>query len=115
MSTIQDQPAPKPSTGDVWLLVIEDAAEAINHASRDMVIADMEERRRLGIARYGVPVQPGNGRNALVDAYQEALDLVVYLKQDLEEQATPAVAYLYSFAMKMALDIRRVIDRRAQT
>ena len=39
------------------------------------VIADMEDRRRLGIARYGTPLQPHNGRDALVDAYEEALDL----------------------------------------
>jgi hypothetical protein len=33
-----------------------------------------------------VPLQAHNGRNALIDAYQEALDLVVYLRQAIEEQ-----------------------------
>ena len=66
----EHQPAPKPSTGDVWALVL----------------ADMEARRRLGIERYGTPLQPHNGRDALTDAYQEALDLAVYLRQAIEER-----------------------------
>ena len=66
----EHQPAPQPSTGDVWALVL----------------ADMEDRRRLGIERYGTPLQPHNGRDALVDAYQEALDLAVYLRQAIEER-----------------------------
>ncbi len=66
----EHQPAPQPSTGDVWALVL----------------ADMEDRRRLGIERYGVPLQAHNGRDALIDAYQEALDLAVYLRQAIEER-----------------------------
>lgn len=51
-----------------------------------LVIADMHERDATGRARYGTPLQPHNGRNALVDAYQEALDLAVYLRQRIEEE-----------------------------
>lgn len=50
-----------------------------------LVIADMERRRQLGLARYGRPVVPFNGRDALWDAYEEALDLCVYLRQAIEE------------------------------
>ena len=52
-----------------------------------LVIADMQARDREGRRKYGTPLQPFNGRDALVDAYQEALDLVVYLRQALEERA----------------------------
>lgn len=52
----------------------------------DLVIADMRERDRVGRRRYGTPLQANNGRDALVDAYQEALDLVVYLRQVIEER-----------------------------
>ncbi len=45
----------------------------------------MEVRREMGIAKYGTPLQPHNGGNALVDAYQEVLDLAVYLKQKIIE------------------------------
>jgi len=52
----------------------------------NLVIADMRERNREGRKKYGTPLQAGNGRNALVDAYQEALDLAVYLRQLIEEE-----------------------------
>lgn len=67
---IPDQPPPLASSGDVWQLVM----------------ADMADRRNVGIQRYGMPLQPNNGRDALVDAYQEALDLAVYLRQAIEER-----------------------------
>lgn len=49
------------------------------------VRADLEDREQLGIRRYGTPLQPHNGRDALRDAYEEALDLACYLKQVLLE------------------------------
>lgn len=52
----------------------------------DLVIADMKERDQVGRERYGTPLQANNGRDPLVDAYQEALDLVVYLRQAIEER-----------------------------
>jgi hypothetical protein len=52
----------------------------------DLVIADMRARDRVGRQCYGTPLQAHNGRDALVDAYQEALDLVVYLRQAIEER-----------------------------
>ena len=56
---------------------------------QSMVIADIEARRELGIRRYGSALQPHNGRNALLDLYEELLDAVAYIKQRLvEEQQT---------------------------
>lgn len=55
-----------------------------------MVIADMHARRLLGYERYGTPLQPHNGRDALWDAYEEALDLAVYLRQVIAERGNPA-------------------------
>jgi hypothetical protein len=52
----------------------------------DLVLADILERKRIGMQRYGTPLQAHNGRNALRDAYEEALDLAMYLRQALEEQ-----------------------------
>ena len=70
MEHLEEQQPPNPSEGDCWLLVIE----------------DMEKRRLYGIEKYGVPVQPFNGRDPLIDSYQEALDLCVYLRQAIEER-----------------------------
>lgn len=52
----------------------------------DLVMEDMRNRNQVGLAKYGTPLQPLNGRDALVDAYQEALDLVVYLRQAIYER-----------------------------
>lgn len=68
---IQDQPPPKPTTSPaIW----------------DLVIADMRDRDNTGRQRYGTPLQADNGRDHLVDAYQEALDLVVYLRAEIERR-----------------------------
>lgn len=50
-----------------------------------MVIKDMQERDKFGREKYGTPLQPLNGRNPLVDSYEEILDLCVYMKQCQEE------------------------------
>lgn len=57
------------------------------------VIQDMQARREFGIKKYGRPVLPHNGRHALKDAYEEVLDLAVYLKQQLVEdgQTQPSI------------------------
>lgn len=68
---IQDQPTPVTNGGTpIWELVIQ----------------DMKERDQVGRERYGTPLQAFNGRDALVDAYQEALDLAVYLRQAIVER-----------------------------
>lgn len=52
----------------------------------DLVIADMRERDTVGAEKYGTRLQADNGRRSLVDAYQEALDLVVYIRKEIEER-----------------------------
>ena len=69
--TIVDQPAPMPRENVTSV--------------QALVRADLDERERIGVERYGTPLQPHNGRDALVDAYQEALDLACYLRQALAE------------------------------
>lgn len=56
---------------------------------QDAVIADIEARKQLGIKRYGSSLKPFNNRNSLQDGYEEAMDLTLYLKQALVEQASP--------------------------
>lgn len=51
-----------------------------------LVIMDMATRDQVGRERYGVPLQPHNGRDALRDAYEEALDLCAYLRQAIMER-----------------------------
>ena len=51
-----------------------------------MVLVDLTNRALEGKEKYGEPLKAHNGRNALWDAYQEALDLAMYLRQAIEEQ-----------------------------
>jgi hypothetical protein len=52
----------------------------------DLVIADVEARKQFGLSKYGVLLQAHNGRDALRDAYDEILDLAVYIRQLMEER-----------------------------
>jgi hypothetical protein len=52
----------------------------------DLVLYDIKERDNIGKNKYGTRLQPFNGRDVLKDAYQEALDLVVYLRQAIYER-----------------------------
>lgn len=57
-----------------------------NQDIQSQVIADIEARRQVGISRYGTALQANNGRDALRDAYEEAMDLCMYLKQCIVER-----------------------------
>lgn len=65
-------PQPKPQSGKKIVLFA--------------VLNDFEQRAEMGKKKYGTYLETHNGRNALVDAYQEAMDLVMYLKQRLMEE-----------------------------
>lgn len=71
---IEDQPPPRTeNTEDLPVI-------------HELVIADIRDRLAVGTQRYGTPLKPFNGRDALIDAYQEALDLATYLRQCIEER-----------------------------
>lgn len=57
-----------------------------NPSCHDLVMKDMQDRKAFGLNKYGTILQPENGRNFLVDAYQEVLDLAVYLRGAIYEQ-----------------------------
>ena len=86
----------KQREGDQRLPRVNDAPDCQSQMANDIM-----ERRAVGIERYGTPLQPFNDRNGLQDAYEEALDLGVYLRrlltmreasrQDLVKQAEEAL------------------------
>lgn len=71
----------KQRPGDQPLPVVNDRPDI-----QSQVIADITERRQVGISRYGTALQPFNGRDPLQDAYEEAIDLAMYLKQLIVER-----------------------------
>lgn len=52
----------------------------------DLVIKDMNDRNEQGKDKYGVYLQPNNGRDFLLDMYAELLDMIVYLRGYIYEQ-----------------------------
>lgn len=97
-----DQPLPVPNAGP---------------AIHDLVAEDIAGRKQLGTQRYGTPLQPHNGRVALRDAYEEALDLTCYLKQVMVERdslgdAGPEHAGCAAAVALMSRSLRdRVVER----
>lgn len=53
----------------------------------ELVKQDLDARAAIGEKKYGQKLKANNGRDALVDAYQEVLDLAKYLRQEIEERS----------------------------
>lgn len=71
----QPRPTLRPDLPDMW----------------EIVQQDMRARADAGFQRYGSSLRPFNGRVPLIDAYQECLDLAVYLRQKIwEDENEPA-------------------------
>lgn len=71
LDLFSEQPPPKKNTfPEVYQLFTE----------------DLETRYRIGMQRYGKALQPFNDRDALRDAYEEAIDLAFYLRQAIYER-----------------------------
>lgn len=60
----------------------EPAIPVIHH----LVQEDLHSRLAIGVQTYGTELRAHNGRDALRDAYEEALDLACYLRQVLYER-----------------------------
>lgn len=61
---------------------------------QELVMDDLAERLREGVERYGTLLQGHNGRDMLQDAYDEAMDLCVYLRGAIWERDNPKDAYM---------------------
>lgn len=119
VSDIVEQAPPVPMPADArccWTTVIEKveagASSAVNLAPSSVAkpfIADMKDRRAMGIAKYGVPVHFKNGRNALVDAYQEVLDLIVYLQAASEQHPDSPIMVAVWDAISMGVRLKGAI------
>ena len=110
-AAILPEPAPirQPHSVDVWPLVWADVRKANRNApseAADKLLEDMQARSAQGYAKYGTTLHSHNGRNPLVDAYQEALDQVVYLRQAAHETSAEPdedLAVLINIAYGLAL------------
>lgn len=53
------------------------------------LLADYEARIEMGAKKYGERLTTHNGRNALLDLYQELLDAAGYATQEIDERTYP--------------------------
>lgn len=102
MTTIVDQPPPKVTDRrPSWEIVMSYVEQIRNENAYGssgvvaIVLADMRERDAVGRQRYGTPLTSGNGRDHLVDAYQEYQDACVYLVTALDEHGVGPSTPLY--------------------
>lgn len=103
-NTDQPKPGADSSGAAVWDLILLDPGLP------EWLRADVEARDRLGAERYGQRLRVHNGRDALLDSYQEALDLWVYLSQSLlrAQHAMSADEATAVFARALALKVHSV-------
>lgn len=74
---------------DKQLNLFEDQPEPVVNTRPivyDLFAQDLHTRYKVGLQRYGVALQPFNGRDALRDAYEEAIDLAFYIRQAIYER-----------------------------
>ena len=64
----------------------QDDPVAGREAVGDLLLRDIVDRIAFGREKYGTELMTENGRNPLVDGYQEVLDLAFYVRQAIEEQ-----------------------------
>ena len=80
-------PQPAPSQSNHKPIIAEIRA-VLHEAPRqyfDALMQDLEDRSRMGFDKYGTMLKPFNGRDALVDMYQELLDALMYNLQAMVE------------------------------
>ena len=76
-----DAAAPQPIPVGDGIDVAVVAAERLKALGLDEIAEDIEARIRLGERKYGTRLKAFNGRDALMDLYQEVLDGINYAQQ----------------------------------
>lgn len=119
MNASTPQPAPKndDTSPEVWTEIIRDIDRAmaseqdlLRRGVLRLLRKDCEERDAFGRQKYGVPLRAANGRDPMLDCYQELLDAAAYSFQAvIRREAAPK---LFQDVFSMALSLRATIDHR---
>lgn len=64
-----------------------------------LVLKDLQDRATAGKLKYGTTLKTGNGRDVLLDIYQELLDAAMYIRQQMAERDEYEL-YLYAEDVK---------------
>ena len=101
------QPKPTGNGQDVAI----DAAFALRGFGYDKIAEDIEARIRMGEKKYGTRLKSHNGRDAVLDLYQELLDSLNYAMQcDIEGIDDGA---LFDRIADITKDVARLMSDRA--
>ena len=52
----------------------------------DLVLQDLTQRKKMGMAKYGRPLGTYTIQDPLWEAYEEGLDLCIYLRAEIEKR-----------------------------
>lgn len=116
-----DQPLPvrndSPSMHDLVVEHLTVGLPMMVHAGDRAVVAavarDLLERKAQGLAKYGSPLQTGNGRSFVQDAYEEALDAAAYTRGLWEENRDDSnIRDIYDTAVALACALQEVLQRQ---
>lgn len=104
------QPPPRRSTSPaVWPAIIEwcrtGMYQDIPPGLREDFAREAEGRDALGVRRYGTRLQVSNGRDALRDLLDEALDACAYSRQVAERTGEPEDWSIHRMCIALAARI----------
>jgi hypothetical protein len=103
------QPMP---TGDGIDVAVE-AAKDLREMGLGYIAEDTEARIRLGEKKYGTRLKSHNGRDAMLDLYQEVLDGINYAKQLVIEDKDDDFFFLS--LVSLAKKIKQKLDHPGAT
>jgi hypothetical protein len=107
-AAVLPQPPPTGDGAEVWPLVIAELRAQGHHRLAEYGAA----RDAFGRAKYGTPLRVVNGRDALVEVLQEALDAVAYARQFHEEACNATSFAIYRGAIVFAQAVAEALDDR---
>jgi len=105
-----DQPLPKAGGVYIHETIVSDVRGRwpVKRDEEDDICEAVAERMKLGVRKYGHALQAYNGRDAMQDAWEEALDLLAYTGQaSMEEPLDEMLHDLYSEAADLVMTIAR--------
>lgn len=108
------QPAPQKGNQIVLARVYESIQSSLCEPHKK-ILSDLQDRATEGRKKYGVFLETHNGRDALMDLYQETLDSVMYAKQYELEQLEMGMPWMAAEAPFLkALDFAAFIKYRLE-
>ena len=117
-TSLAQQPAPQWGQTTIYPLVLADMRQQhqrhpalFSWSDYQILEADLLTRVQAGLAHYGMPLMTFNGRCAGEDALDEAEDLTLYLRQEVEEGDADAWP-LYDAALRLLVRLAVHVQRK---